>query len=200
MRPYPVMVPVLCGLAALSGDGRPVLAGAVTAIRVAIVKGLRSLDIQARDLTIRDIRSFTKLFESRTPAHVVLKGDGRGIRIGGDLYKTDLVSITTTEPVVRINGKTYRGRFEVARGRDAGLTIINELDVEKYLMGLINHEISSAWNMEAVRAQAVVARTYAIFQKGQRQEDFYDLESSVLDQVYGGSLSEDQRAFQAVRE
>ena len=172
----------------------------VPVIRVAILKGLRSLDIHGRDLSIRDLRSFQNLYESRTPSRVILKGEANGIRVAGVLHKTSLVSVTTTSPVLTINGKTYRGKLEIAREQDDTLTIINELDIEKYLIGLINHEISSAWNLEAVKAQAIVARTYAIFQKYKRQEDFYDMVSSVLDQVYGGTLSEDERARQAVNE
>ncbi len=122
------------------------------------------------------------------------------MRIQGSVYRTSLISVSTSGSVIAINERTYRGKLEVAAGRDGLLTIINELDLEKYLVGLINHEISSSWNMEAVKAQAIVARTYALFQRSQRQEDFYDLESTVLDQVYGGSLLEDERARRAVEE
>jgi len=48
---------------------------------------------------------------------------------------------------------------------DKGLLVVNELPLEDYLVGLINCEISSAWPIEAVKAQAVIARTYAINRK-----------------------------------
>src|SRR6185369_15998191 len=69
-----------------------------------------------------------------------------------------------------------------------------------YLVGLINCEISSAWPIEAVKAQAVIARTYALNRKEARKKAFYHLESSVIDQVYDGCLIEDNRARRAVSE
>ncbi|UCD85282.1 MAG: SpoIID/LytB domain-containing protein, partial [Deltaproteobacteria bacterium] len=92
------------------------------------------------------------------------------------------------------------GKLEIAEDKANSLLIIDELDLEQYLVGLINLEISSQWSIEAVKAQAVVARTYALYKRQRRQEEFYDLEASVLDQVYAGSNPEDQRSRYAVRQ
>jgi stage II sporulation protein D len=81
-----------------------------------------------------------------------------------------------------------------------GILVINDLPLEEYLVGLINCEISSLWPLEAVKAQAVVARTYALFQKRTRRGALYDVESTVLDQVYQGCMLEDSRAVRAVQE
>ena len=70
----------------------------------------------------------------------------------------------------------------------------------EYLVGLINCEISSAWPMEAVKAQAVVARSYAVYQRDARKNSVYQLESTVMDQVYSGFDNEDSRAVRGVRE
>jgi len=104
--------------------------------------------------------------------------------------------VTSSGPSMEIKGRHFRGRVEVVR--EKGLDVVNEVDMEKYLAGLINFEISSAWSMEAVKAQAVVARTYAMYQMSQHINLFYDMETSVLDQVYGGSQGEDSRSKQAV--
>jgi stage II sporulation protein D len=66
------------------------------------------------------------------------------------------------------------------------------------LVGLINAEISSKWDIEAVKAQAVIARTYALYQKNNSPESYYDLESTVLDQVYKGTGKEDSSSRYAV--
>lgn len=108
--------------------------------------------------------------------------------------------ITAAAPgVLKLNGKGYRGTVEVTIG-DKGLLVVNELPLEDYLVGLINCEISSQWPIEAVKAQAVIARTYALYQKDARKGAPYHLESSVLDQVYEGCDIEDSRAARAVRE
>jgi stage II sporulation protein D len=80
------------------------------------------------------------------------------------------------------------------------MLVINDLPVEEYLVGLINCEISSQWPMEAVKAQAVIARTYALYQREARRGAPYHLESTVLDQVYEGCLIEDSRALRGVRD
>ncbi|MEI6306514.1 MAG: SpoIID/LytB domain-containing protein, partial [Deltaproteobacteria bacterium] len=63
-----------------------------------------------------------------------------------------------------VNGKPYKGIVEISIG-EKGLLVVNELPVEDYLVGLINSEISSAWPIEAVKAQAIIARTYALNRK-----------------------------------
>src|SRR6185369_8627869 len=83
---------------------------------------------------------------------------------------------------------------------DKGLLVVNELPLEDYLVGLINCEISSAWPIEAIKAQAVIARTYALNRKESRKNAPYHLESSVIDQVYDGCLIEDSRARRGVTE
>jgi stage II sporulation protein D len=108
--------------------------------------------------------------------------------------------LTVTAPAyVSMNGKKYRGTVEITPA-DRGLLVVNELPIEEYLIGLINCEISSQWPMEAVKAQAVIARSYAIYQKEARKNAPYQLESTVLDQVYDGCEIEDSRAARGVSE
>jgi stage II sporulation protein D len=96
-----------------------------------------------------------------------------------------------------VNGKPYRGTAEITLS-EKGLLVVNELALEDYLVGLINCEISSAWPIEAVKAQAVIARTYALNRKEARRTALYHLESSVIDQVYDGCEIEDSRAKRGV--
>lgn len=100
---------------------------------------------------------------------------------------------------VYIDGKPYRGAVEVHPG-DSKLMVIDELDIESYLVGLINSEISSKWPMEVIKAQAVAARTYAMYRKARVGDRLYHLEASVLGQAYNGTTGEDSVAERAVRE
>src|SRR6185369_6503704 len=100
---------------------------------------------------------------------------------------------------VYVNNKPYRGLAELSAA-DNGILVVNQLPLEEYLVGLINCEISSAWPIEAVKAQAIIARTYALNRKMARMTAPYHLESSVIDQVYEGCLIEDSRARRAVSE
>ncbi|MGA7828507.1 MAG: SpoIID/LytB domain-containing protein, partial [Geobacteraceae bacterium] len=161
-------------------------------IRVAVLKGIESVRIDGAGLEATD--SFGNNLPVSFP--LVVKKEGRGIFVGG----MHLRALKVSSPgFVQINGKGYRGHLEVYPA-DKGLLVVDEMLLENYLVGLINCEISSQWPMEAVKAQAVVARTFALFQKQARKNLLYHLESTVYDQVYGGCDIEDSRAARAVAE
>jgi len=88
---------------------------------------------------------------------------------------------------VLLNGLKYSGNIEVWKGEN-GLYIVNEMPLEDYIKGVVAGEVGSSWDLEALKAQAVVARTYALYQKlnNGTQKIGYDLTSSVLDQVFKG--------------
>ncbi len=93
---------------------------------------------------------------------------------------------------VFLNGLKYSGIIEVWRGEN-DLYVVNEVPLEDYIKGVVVGEVSSNWDMEALKAQAVAARTFAIYHKlrGGLQTMPFHLTSSVLHQVYkGGSIPE----------
>ncbi len=94
---------------------------------------------------------------------------------------------------VLIDGLKYKGNIEVWKGHK-GLYIINEINLEDYIKGVVAGEMGSSWEIEALKAQAVAARTYALFQmqnSPSNKQLRYHLTSSVLHQVYKGvSISE----------
>lgn len=100
---------------------------------------------------------------------------------------------------VRINGKTYRGIAHVLLDH-AGLTIVNRLGVEQYLQGVVSAEMGRRNSIEeaALRAQAVVSRTYAIRNLGRWRARGFDLSATVADQVYGGTARETAEGRAAV--
>jgi stage II sporulation protein D len=88
---------------------------------------------------------------------------------------------------VLMGGIKYSGSIEVWKS-EKSLYVINELPLEDYIKGVVAAEIKSNWDAEAVKAQAVVARTYAIHQKvSAAGESPYHLTSSVQSQVYKGT-------------
>ncbi|MBS1766081.1 MAG: SpoIID/LytB domain-containing protein [Acidobacteria bacterium] len=96
----------------------------------------------------------------------------------------------------------YRGRIEVAPNRQGTLSVINTVDLESYLKGVVPREMG-AWNypaLEALKAQAVAARTYAVANLGKRAEEGYDLVDTVSDQVYGGADGEQSLSDLAVQQ
>ncbi len=102
---------------------------------------------------------------------------------------------------IEVNRRQYRGSVSIHRtaGKN-GLTVVNTLPLEEYLYGIIAREISPAWPAEAVKAQAVAARTYALHSLGKHRSDGYDVCATTDCQVYGGKTAEDARATKAVDE
>ena len=97
-----------------------------------------------------------------------------------------------------VMGTHYSGNIDVWKG-DNGLYIINELPLEEYVKDVVAVEIRPDWDMEALKAQAVISRTYALFQKRKNVNSIYDIASSVIDQVYNGN-NPDTRVSEAVDE
>ena len=95
-----------------------------------------------------------------------------------------------------VNGTHYPGDIEIWKGA-SGLFLINELPLEEYIKNVVSAEVGADWDMEALKAQAVISRTYAMFQKLQNSNPNYDITSSVLHQVYKGA-NENARITYAV--
>lgn len=98
-----------------------------------------------------------------------------------------------------LNGRAYRGTLTVARGR-AGFTAVNRVPFEDYLASVVASEMGrrDTSDFEALRAQAILARTYAIRNLGKRAADGFDVLPTVVDQVYGGASAEYPLARAAV--
>ncbi|MCB1181826.1 SpoIID/LytB domain-containing protein [bacterium] len=95
----------------------------------------------------------------------------------------------------------YRGELQVfGSPRGGGLTLVNAVDLESYLKGVVPWEIGrhGPEKMAALQAQAIAARTYTVSHLGARRERGFDLFASVMDQVYKGADGEDPRCNEAV--
>jgi stage II sporulation protein D len=100
---------------------------------------------------------------------------------------------------VRVNGRSYRGTVALVRNR-TGLTAVNSVSMEEYLLGVVSAEMGRRGpaDQEALRAQAVVSRTYALRNLGRWRAEGFDLYATVFDQVYAGAGSETPEGRAAV--
>lgn len=99
---------------------------------------------------------------------------------------------------ISTNGQVYNGYIEVKKDRN-GLYLINEIPFEKYVEGVVAEEAGKGWNLEALKVQAVIVRTYAAYYRNLNAGKDYHLTSSVLSQVYKGENT-DSLIASAVRE
>src|SRR5436190_7479174 len=103
---------------------------------------------------------------------------------------------------IEVDNRTYRGSIEVFGNRRNTFTVVNELPLEDYLLGVVPNELSPTTfgELEALKAQAVAARTYVVRNMGQSKNEGYDICSSDACQVYMGRESELPLSSQAVTE
>lgn len=96
-----------------------------------------------------------------------------------------------------INNAWYRGRVLIVP-RDGKVTAINWIDLEAYLYSVLGAEMPASWPQEALKAQAVAARSYALSRRSRTQNDLYDLGGTTTHQVYKGLASEAASTVAAV--
>ncbi len=100
--------------------------------------------------------------------------------------------------VKRGRRRRYRGRLDLVRGEDGTMIVVNRLPLEDYIRGVLYHEVSHRWPMQAIMAQAVAARSYALYRMETNASRPYDVTNDVFSQVYGGRTSEHYRTNLAV--
>jgi stage II sporulation protein D len=103
---------------------------------------------------------------------------------------------------VRYNERPYRGRIEVFTNLRGNLTVVNELGLEDYVKGVVANELSPGGYpaIEALKAQAIAARTYALKNRGQFMSQGFDVLPTTRSQVYRGLTSENPLSTRAVDE
>ena len=122
------------------------------------------------------------------------------IKYEGKYYKIDSDNIVIkpdSEGFVSTKGKWYRGILMV-QNKSGRLTVINNVEIEDYIKGVVPSEMPSGWEADALKAQAIAARSYALANLGKRARYGYDLNDTTEDQVYGGASKETSKTNQIV--
>jgi stage II sporulation protein D len=132
---------------------------------------------------------------------LALEASKDGIRAGKVLLRSDIVRVRAPGTIA-LRGHSYHRELEVrfrTFDKKPELLVVHPLDLETYVTGIVSSELPGGWPLEAYKAQAVAARTFAVWQKYRRLDLPYHMESSVLDQVYGGAQREHPLAREAAQ-
>lgn len=162
-------------------------------LRVAVRKGASQVQIGTSTTgVIRDGRGQAILQLPELQPITVDKAGGRLELIDG----RDNFGISSTfwlEPsgdgVVWIGDRWYRGRVQLISGEN-GVIAINHVNVDDYLYSVVGSEMPSSWPQEALRSQAVAARSYALYHHSKARGQDFDLNSTQSSQVYKGLQGE----------
>ena len=178
----------------------------VPEIRIGVVTGAATLTLgggSALRMVAPDGVELTELPSGAT-ATVSAGPPGLRIRIAGAIMSPGPaleLSSADSAGAVRVNGRDYRGKF-VLSSTLTGVSAINLVDVEEYLLGVVGAEMGRRTELElaALRAQAVISRTIALKALGRWRLRGYDLLATVADQAYAGIGFETPVSSQAVQE
>lgn len=137
------------------------------------------------------------------PAQQALVLEGQGSQIKSNLPLNQSISalkvrLDSQESMFALGDKWYRGEATILPS-SSGLKVINTLSLEKYLYSVIPSEMPASWPMEALKSQAVAARTYALSHMGTYAKEGYDLKATTASQVYQGMRSETASSHKAVK-
>lgn len=137
---------------------------------------------------------------------VKLLPHAKGIEISGKgVYSgpIKIIPVGNAKIIVVFSGQKYRyrGSIEIDFDKEQRkLNIINIIGIEEYLYGVLKKEISPRWPAEVLKAQAIAARTYAIFNMNKYIDKGYNISASTDSQAYGGVNHEDSLTNKAVDE
>lgn len=173
-------------------------------IRVGLGVGLSSLALGGGSALAVSVAGAAR---AEVPAGATLNATSAegGIRFSGALSWSpapgESLAFTPVDPggFVSIGTRNYRGSVIVFAGRN-GITVVNRVGLESYLAGVVSAEMGRRDSTEeqALMAQAVVSRTYALRNRGRWAAQGFDLYATVSDQVYGGVTAETPMAWRAV--
>jgi len=171
-----------------------------TIIKVSIFVNQKKINIGCEDdYSVYDLTSGEKEIFYSKDIHLVYPSS-KGIIFGDREIPSSIIRLVPKDEknLVRVNGKRYRDSIIIKKEKNKTLTVINEVGLENYIAGVLPYEIDSGWKLEAIKAQAVVARTYALRNLKKHEQDGYDLCNTVHCQVYGGVEGEKDETNLAV--
>lgn len=168
-------------------------------LRVAIIDDRSSIDLSLRSkYKISAVNSGKIVMEGPYLSKTVTVSNN-GIKIGNTVTGVSGIRIKVTKDGnIYIDSRRFRGDIDIVRKDNGKLLIVNNIGLEEYLYGVLYHEVSHRWPMECLKAQAIVSRTFALYQARQNRLQPYDLRCDIYSQVYGGKTSEKWSTTKAV--
>jgi len=165
----------------------------VASVRVLVADGRTRLTIgSAAAFKAKDANGKTL----QIPKGSVTFGPGLHVTVNGTEHAlAGPVRFTRGTRNLTVGGKAYRGAF-VVRSSGGRLSVVNEVGLDQYVYGVVPNEMPSSWAPEALKAQAVAARSYGLASRS--TGGTFDLYPDTRSQVYGGVSSEDPRTTAAV--
>ena len=138
-----------------------------------------------------------QIFEPK-PLEATVRVNNQGIKINDHFYPTDRLTITVSAGTIQVGKRRYERQIQIIKKSENRFSVVNQIDIEDYLKGVLPLEVHSDWPAESLKAQAVISRTYALFKTIEKKNLDYALVDTVESQVYGGALFHKESTSRAV--
>ncbi len=166
-------------------------------VRIAVMQNANNVPFHTTDNMIKVIEGNGKKHKITKNTSFVIREENGMVNMSGNMLVSPVYfSVVKKKGNIEINGKKFIGDIKVNVSSSGKLDIIEVLPMEKYLMGVIRREMSPKWPLEALKAQAVAARSYAY--ANLRPTQPYDLTADVRSQVYAGIENPEENVVKAV--
>lgn len=153
-------------------------------IRVAIVQGLRTI-VAGGSTPIQILDTERRVIQEIVASTAVVFQVNRGIQWDGAESSTPIWLHPKNDGFVFIGDRWYRGEvLLIPQGNS--ILVVNYVDLEQYLYSVVGAEMPSSWSIEALKAQAIAARSYALVHRQRPANLWYDLTNTERHQVYSG--------------
>ena len=169
-------------------------------IRILIGKYKKDFSVSGAGIKLRAVNEGKELSYNFNPNILTIQKKEDGLKVNKSYVRGQQFLLSSTDGELAINGTPYGGKVIIMSNDDHEVLLINELPLDRYLEGLISIELSPRWDITTMKVQAVVARTYALYQKSLNANSAYHLTSSVLHQLYRGISHANGNTRKAVRE
>ena len=157
------------------------------------VTGLTAFQAESNGKVVSSYQNGSRLSITRSGNTLLVNGKKAGETL---YFKSKEVS-----PAFSVKGNRYRGQIKAIPSTwGSGVTLVNVVSMEDYLQGVVPCEIVPSWHSDAIKAQAVAARTYAMFHKNGYRSSGYDVTDDTRCQVYQGASAETEATNRAVKE
>ncbi|MBI4549735.1 MAG: SpoIID/LytB domain-containing protein [Candidatus Omnitrophica bacterium] len=160
-------------------------------IRVAVVTGGSAVQLYTRSAyELESLESKARLGSGRRLDKTQVMPSAGGLRFGTRELQVSGLRLISRGAQIQVNEKDYREIIQIKKTGDGKILVVNDVGLEEYLRGVLPREMPANWPIEALKAQAVASRTFALFQSLSRRDRDYTLASDVIGQVYGGRAAE----------
>lgn len=170
-------------------------------VRVLLLEDAKKVTVQfEKTVTVQTIDTHEELgtYDWSGVQHV--KPTRTGLVVGNRTFKVYGIRVHSSPNKFKLNGAEYRGALILIREKNKTLKIINDVNIDDYVKGVLPYEVAPDWPLEALKAHAVVSRSFALVHEIDSYHKEYSLKRTVASQVYAGTYGETDNSNRAVDE